>query len=251
MERVKSEKPLEKPESINPEITKNFVGFIKEKSESGIYRVEVKVGDKIVPIDVFPTVFPPQSDYSASSKSLFETFKNLDGAKVADVGSGSGVESIIAIMAGANHVDAGDINQQAVNCSRHNAEINGLKEKIEVFYSNLFQEFPKKKYNLIIANLPIVDFGAEKDNINASLYDKDLEIHRKFFAEAKNYLAEDGVILIPHANLQSAKTSNPNYDFQILEQLIGESGFEVVGKSERKDLGYEWINYKIKLKKII
>jgi len=139
----------EKPESINPEITRNFVNFIKEKSETGQYRVEVKVGDRVFPIDVFPTVFPPSSDYSASSKSLFETFNNLQGLEVADIGSGSGIESIVAVMTGANHVDAVDINQQAVDCSKHNIELNGLQNSIDVFYSDLFLNFPKKKYNYV------------------------------------------------------------------------------------------------------
>ena len=70
---MEKEKPLEKPENINPELTRNFVNFIKEKSESGKYRVEVIIGDRRVPIDVFPTGFPPRSDYSVSSKSVFET----------------------------------------------------------------------------------------------------------------------------------------------------------------------------------
>lgn len=244
-----SEKPLEKPENINPELTKNFVSFIKEKYESGPYRVEVKIGEKVIPIDVFPTVFPPRSDYSVSSKSVFETFGNLEGLEIADIGSGSGIESIVASMAGANHVDAADISQQAVDCSKHNVEINGLQDRIEVFYSDLFQNFPQKKYHLIIANLPIVNFDAGDHPINNALYDKDFEIHKRLFAEAKNFLAEDGQITFTHANLQSAKTANPDYDFQTLERLIDECGYEITERVGRDDLGYKWINYKIKLRK--
>lgn len=243
------EKPLEKPENINPELTRNFVNFIKEKAEAGPYRVEVKVGDKVVLIDVFPTVFPPRSDYSVSSKSVFETFGNLQGLEVADIGSGSGVESIVAAMAGANHVDAADINQQAVDCSKHNVEMNGLQNSIEVFYSDLFSNFPKKKYNLIIANLPIVNFDAGDSPINQALYDKGFEIHKKLFAEAKYFLTENGIITFTHANLQSAKTVSPDYDFVVLEKLINEYGYEVAEKAEREELNYKWINYKIKLKK--
>jgi len=239
---------VQKPEDINPEITRNFVDFIKEKSETGKYRVEVKVGDKTFSIDVFPTVFPPRSDYSVSSKSVFETFGNLQGLEVADIGSGSGIESIIAVMAGANHVDAADINQQAVDCSRHNVEINNLKNSIEVFYSDLFSNFPKKKYNLIIANLPIVNFDAGDSPINQALYDKGFEIHRKLFTEAKDFLAENGMITFTHANLQSAKTTNPDYDFIVLEKLVDECGYEIFEKVEREDLGYKWVNYKIKVK---
>lgn len=248
-QKIEPEKTLGKPENINPELTRNFVKFIGKKSENGIYRVEVKIGDKIVPIDVFPTVFPPRSDYSVSSKSVFETFGNLDGLEVADIGSGSGIESIFAVMAGAKHVDAADINQQAVKCSTHNVEMNSLQESVKVFYSDLFQSFPKKKYNLIIANLPIVNFNAGDHPINNALYDKNFEIHKRLFAEAKNFLAEDGQITFTHANLQSAKTASPDYDFQVLEKLIDEFGYKISEKVEREDLGYKWINYKIKLKK--
>ncbi|MBU0637075.1 methyltransferase [Patescibacteria group bacterium] len=248
-QKMESEKPLEKPENINPEITRNFVDFIKEKSEAGPYRVEVKVGDKVIPIDVFPTVFPPRSDYSVSSKSVFETFGNLQGLEVADIGSGSGIESIVAAMAGANHVDAADINQQAVDCSKHNVEMNGLQNTIEVFYSDLFQNFPEKKYDLIIANLPIVNFDAGDSPINQALYDKGFEIHKRLFRDAKKNLIENGIIIFTHANLQSAKTASPDYDFIILEKLIDDYGYKITEKAERKDLGYKWINYKIALKR--
>ena len=239
------------PEKVNPELTRNFVDFIKEKSEKGTYQVEVKVGDTTIPIDVFPTVFPPRSDYSVSSKSVFETFGNLEGLEIADIGSGSGIESIVAVMAGAKHVDAADVNQQAVECSKHNVESNGLQESIQVFYSDLFQNFPKKKYHLIIANLPIVNFDAGDNLINNALYDKGFEIHKRLFAEAKEFLTENSIITFAHANLQSAKTDNPNYDFVVLEKLIDEFGYKVVEKSTREDLGYIWTNYRIMVKQAV
>ena len=242
------EKPLVKPENINPELTRNFVNFIKEKSEAGPYRVEVGVGDKVALIDVFPTVFPPRSDYSVSSKSVFEAFGNLQGLEVADIGSGSGIESIVAIMAGAKHVDATDINLQAVDCTKHNVEINGLRESIEVFYSDLFQNLPRKKYDLIIANLPIVNFDEADDPINNALYDRGFEIHKRLFVEAKEFLTENGTITFTHANLQSAKTDNPDYDFGFLEKLIDEFGYKVVKTTRREELGYIWINYSIMVK---
>ncbi len=243
---MESEKHHEKPENINPELTRNFVDFIKEKSEAGTYRVEVRVCDKIILIDVFPTVFPPKSDYSVSSKSVFDTFGDLHGLEVADIGSGSGIESIVAILAGARHVDAVDINRQAVDCTKHNVEINSLKNNIAVFYSDLFENFPKKKYDLIIANLPIVNFDSENGPIHNALYDKGFKLHERLFQEAKKFLTENGIITLTHANLQSAKTENPNYDFIALEKLIKKCGYDIVEKTERSDINYQWINYKIK-----
>jgi methylase of polypeptide subunit release factors len=239
---------IENPEDINPESTQAFIRAIEKRSGQGRYRVEVAVGDRIIPIDVDPDVFPPKSDYSISSRSVFESFGDLEGLEVADIGSGSGIESIVASYAGAKHIDAGDINPQAVECSKHNVEINGLENSINVFYSDLFSNFPKKKYNLIIANLPIINFDAGEGLINLALYDKGFEIHKRLFDEAKEFLAEDGIITFTHANLQSAHTNNPDYDFEVIEKLISEHGYEITEKQERVEMGYTWINYKIKLK---
>lgn len=235
----------EEPKNINPEITQNFAEFIKERAEQGIYRVEVGVGEQAIPIDVFPTVFPPKSDYSVSSRSVYEAFGNLEGLEVADIGSGSGVESIVAVMAGARHVDAADINPNAVECSKHNVAINGMSDSIDVFCSDLFSNFPKKKYDLIIANLPIVNYDVDDNPINQALYDEGFETHKRLFTEARDYLTDNGIITFTHANLQSAETVNPDYDFIALESLIGKYGYKIIEKTTREDIGYKWINYKL------
>lgn len=234
------------PEDINPQLTKDFVSFMKRKSTSKNYQVKVKIGDQDIPVEVFSTVFPPRSDYSVSSRSVFETFGNLKGLEVADIGSGSGIESIVAVLAGAKHVDAADINKQAVSCSKYNVKANNLQNKIKVFYSDIFKNFPKKKYDLVIANLPIVNFKAKDNTINGALYDNNFEIHKRLFLEARKFLTKKGLITFTHANLQSGGTSEKNYDFKVLEELINDYGYKIVEKKERKDLGYSWINYKIK-----
>ena len=232
---------------VNPELTQNFVKNALEKAGTGIYRVEVKVRDKVVPIDVYPEVFPPKSDYSVSSHSVFEAFGNLENVEVADIGSGTGIEGIVAILAGAAHVDAADINDVAVACTRHNVKQNRLADKISVYRSDLFSALPKKKYGFIIANLPIVDYKPEKENgIATALYDPGLSTHRRMFREAREYLTKDGIITFTHANLQSRDTENPNKDFKTLEGLIKENGYEIVEKKQSDALGYKWINYKIK-----
>ena len=231
---------------INPKHTKDFSDFINKKSEEGTYRVEIKIGDKIIPIDVFPRVFPP--DYAPSSESVFEAFGDLKGRTVADIGTGTGIQAIVAAIAGADHVDASDINQQAVICTESNVLLNGLGDKISCFYSDLFSKLPARKYDLIIANLPFVNFEATDDLVDRSLYDNDFKVHKRFFMEAKDFLAPGGKIYLPHANLQSAGTPNPKHEFEIMEQMIYEFGYEVTGRTERTRDGFVWINYKFKLK---
>jgi ribosomal protein L3 glutamine methyltransferase len=242
MENVKS------PEKIDPENTQRFVKDILEKSEKGIYRVEVKVGELTIPIDVYPEVFPPKSDYSVSSRSLFETFGDLKNQEVLDIGSGSGIESIVATLSGAKHVDATDISQKAIECTKHNIELNNLSEKVTVTIGDLFSAFPNKKYNLIIANLPIVDFNPKIDSVIVdALYDPGLDLHKRLFAEAKEHLNENGIITFSHSNLQSRDTENPNKDFEIIEEIIADYGYKIFEKKESEAMGFKWINYKIKL----
>ncbi len=129
---------------INPQITQDFVEDVLCKAERGTYRVSVAVGEQEIPIDVFPNVFPPKSDYSVSSRSVYEAFGDLAGMDVADIGSGTGIESIVAILAGAAHVDATDAYQDAANCTKHNVRLNGLEQKVSVYAGDLFSSLPQK-----------------------------------------------------------------------------------------------------------
>ena len=81
-----------------------------------------------------------------------------------------------------------------------------------------------------------------------NIYDKGFKIHKRLFAQAKEFLTEEGIITFTHANLQSAKTANPDYDFVVLEKLIDEYGYKISEKMESDDLNYKWVNYKIKAK---
>ena len=56
----------------------------------------------------------------------------LAGARVLDVGSGSGILSVAALALGARHAVAVDIDPQALIASRENAERNGVAERLTV-----------------------------------------------------------------------------------------------------------------------
>lgn len=241
---------MQNKEKVNPKLTQDFIISFLKKAKEGIYRVEVKVDDIIIPIDVYPEVFPPKSNYSISSSSVLENLGNLKGLEVADIGSGSGIQSIVAILAGATHVDATDISLMATQCTENNVRLNDLTGRISVYHGDLFSTLPKKKYDLIIANLPIVDFKPNNkgSSIAMALYDPDLGLHKRLFLEAKDFLSENGQITFVHANLQSKDTNNPNKDFDLLEVLIDKCGYKVIEKKESEALGYKWINYKIQQK---
>ena len=234
---------------IDPKLTQRFTKDLEIKAKKEAYQMNVKIGEDIIPISVFPSVFPAQSDYSESSRSVFEAFGDLHGKKVADVGCGTGIESIVAVLAGADSVDTTDINPAAVACTRHNIAVNDLDKRIVVFEGDLFDSLSKDRaYDLIIVNLPIVNFKPEVMNaITEALYDPGLILHKRMFNDAKRYLSPEGEITFTHANLQSENTLNHEVDFEDMEKMIHEYGYEIIERKSREALGYKWVNYKIKL----
>ncbi len=69
-----------------------------------------------------------------------------------DVGCGSGILGISAIKLGANYAYLTDIDYVAVESAKHNAEINGVLEKVTVAHSNLLDD-AEIKGDIMLANI--------------------------------------------------------------------------------------------------
>lgn len=216
-------------------MAQRFAREIEAQSKKGTAAVVKKFFGKKIIIDVFPNVFPPGSEkYSASSDNLCLAMENVNGKNVLDMGCGTGILSLIAAAGGAKQIDAADINPDAVACTKHNASANGLEKKIFTYESDLFSALPPKKYDIIIFNLPIVDFDPENIpvSIKMALYDPQLSIHDRFLANARKYLHANGCIVFGHANLQSANTAQPLQDFQEIDSLLEKHGYTILQKKE-------------------
>jgi ribosomal protein L11 methyltransferase len=61
---------------------------------------------------------------------------DLKGKRVLDCGCGTGILAITALKCGAADAVAYDIDEWSAENTRHNAEINGVADKIEVFEGN-------------------------------------------------------------------------------------------------------------------
>lgn len=218
-----------------PGLSKEFEKSIYKNSKKGIYRINK---DEIL-IDVFSYVFPPASPFSESSHSVYDLFGNLSGQQVLDIGTGTGILAIYAAKIGALHVDAVDINDVCVDCAKHNVQLNSLEDIVDVWRSDLFDGVQKKKYDLIIANLPIVDFDEDDLKLH-SLYDPDFKYHKRLFSDAKDYLCADAPLVLCHADLQTD-------GFERLESLADKYGYIYSVRQKINSLGHEWRNYEFKV----
>ena len=223
--------------NTKPQLSQDFVKMIKGKANEGMYRVNVNG----ILIDVFPYIFPPESPFSESTHTVYDHFGQLSGNRVLDIGTGTGIQAIQAALAGADEVDAVDIYDKAVECADYNIKLNRLEGKVNVWKSDLFNNVPKKEYDLIIANLPIVE--AEETDIRLhSLFDPKFAYHERLFQDSPAYLSNSGRITLCHANLQ-------NQGFEKLEELAKRNGFVPNIKKSFNSLGYEWRNYDFRIAK--
>ena len=76
---------------------------------------------------------------------------DLNGVKILDLGTGSGVLSIAALLLGAERAFGTDIDEEAVEVSLENAAINGVGERFEA----IAQERPavSEPYPIVLANI--------------------------------------------------------------------------------------------------
>ena len=94
---------------------------------------------------------------------------DLDDRSLLDAGTGTGILSIIAALAGAGPIVAFDNNEWAVANTIENLELNGVAEKVEVFQGEM-EDVAPDSFDLIVANIqafviiPLLPTFAERLN---------------------------------------------------------------------------------------
>lgn len=81
-----------------------------------------------------------------------------EGHSVADLGCGSGILAICAVLLGAKRAVAVDIDQNAVNITRENAALNRVSDRIEAYCGDVMSDSALvskigHEHNLVLANI--------------------------------------------------------------------------------------------------
>jgi release factor glutamine methyltransferase len=113
--------------------------------------------------------------------------------RVLDLGTGSGVNAILAASRGATVV-AVDINPHALEAARHNAAVNGVADRIEIRQSDVFSDV-EGRFDLIVFDPPFRWF-APRDLFEAATADENYRALTTFFRQARTHLTEDGRLLV-------------------------------------------------------
>lgn len=115
-------------------------------------------GDKILEIDPASTFGTGQHH---TTKMVMETLEGVisGGERVLDLGCGSGILSIAAMLLGAQSITMCDIFENAVTTASENAEKNNItKEQYRAFCGNIIEDEPLREklgtgYDIVCANI--------------------------------------------------------------------------------------------------
>lgn len=79
--------------------------------------------------------------------------KNLEpGYSILDIGTGSGILSIAAVLLGAKEATGVDLDPVAVEVANENIEINGLSDKINILHGDLLTLI-EGQFDMVVANI--------------------------------------------------------------------------------------------------
>jgi release factor glutamine methyltransferase len=176
-----------------------------------------------------PTVFHPGLFFSTSILGRYIQQLSLSGSKVLEMGSGSGVISLIAARCGATVVSV-DINPVAVGCTRVNAERNNLSDRVTALESNLFQSIAgDSRFDYIIWNPPFFPDEATNDGEMAWKAGRDYRVLSEFARTAVPFLSRHGkivTILSSQCALEKILSIFTQYGFQAVLVRKQHSFFE-------------------------
>jgi methylase of polypeptide subunit release factors len=147
-------------------------------------------------IAVFPTVFPPNIANKPMREFLMK--QDLQWAKdILEIGSGTGILSLIALKKGAGSIIATDINPNAVENTLYNAQQLGYKNRLDarLVSKNDPKSFARIKSNemfdLIISNLPWYD-RTPKNIEDFARFDENYTLLISLLEKLPFYLKENG-----------------------------------------------------------
>lgn len=136
----------------------------------------------------------------------------VDGKSVIDVGTGSGILALASAKLGASHVEAYDIDDNAVKSAVENSALNGFGDKIYVANANLLDK-TTGKFDIVLANITA-------------------DVLITLSKTLGDYMKDDGVVIVSGIILKREED---------VKQAFIRAGFTV---EERMNMG-EWVAFRL------
>lgn len=188
-------------------------------------------------------VLVPRSPIGELIQNHFEPWVNYEKVtNILDLCTGSGCIAIACAQYFPDAlVDAGDISEDCIDVSEINRE-NLQQDNVAFYQSDLFENIPSKKYDIIVSNPPYVDeedfidipkeFLAEP-KLGLTSGKDGLVLTRKILQQANEFLADDGILVVEVGNsAQALEEYYPAIEFTWLEFERGGLGVFLLTKQQ-------------------
>jgi len=193
----------------------HFIGYyiLLKRTDTRLIRIE---GFELT---INPTVYDPRYYRAPAYFAQFIAGLDLSGKTVADVGTGSGLQALAAVRAGAATVVAVDVNPHAVATATINARANGYERRVIALTSDLLSAIPPRpQFDVIVSNPPFCDGKAWDIADRAWRAGPGYQDITPLFSQARKRLVSDGVMYL----ILSSHT-----DLEFIGAVIRRTGFEI------------------------
>lgn len=185
------------------------------QQESYPYELEIDGLPFVIHAGVFAVNYFPGADLY----SRWLRFK--PGTAVLEIGTGTGVVSVLAGLAGARQVVATDINPAAVTNARANVAMHKLEDRVDVRQGDVFDPIlPDERFDLIFWNFPwvLVDPDFQPTDLQRACVDPGYRAIRRYITEGPGLLTPDGRLTL------AISTTLGRYD--LIQEIAAEVGLE-------------------------
>ena len=102
-------------------------------------------------------VLIPRPDTETLVEEVIQIAKKINAKKILDMCTGSGAIAVsLAKYIPNSRITAVDISSKVLNIAKKNAKSNQVENQITFVESNLFENLPKEKYDIIVSNPPYI-----------------------------------------------------------------------------------------------
>ncbi len=127
---------------------------------------------------------------------LLAAFINSKGARALEIGSGTGIISMLLLSRGkASHIDALEVQESYAELTRRNAEENSLSERLHSICADIREFKGEAEYELIFSNPPYMKTTSGRANLEEKKNIARHEVHGDiydFLSGAKRLLKYGG-----------------------------------------------------------